>query len=96
MGLGPDLGLGERADREHGARELILREREQEVRLVLVGIETAPEQQSSVSGLLDASVMSRGQVLRPETARAVQKRRELHVAVAMRAGNRRAAGRCTR
>src|ERR1044071_8698430 len=42
------LGLGERSDREHGARELILGQRKQKVRLILLGIAAALQQPSPV------------------------------------------------
>ena len=40
----PDRGLVEIADRKQGARELLLRQREQEVGLILGGVDAAPEQ----------------------------------------------------
>ena len=86
-------GLVSDADRKHAARELILRQREQEVRLVLVAVGAALQQPAAVGALLDARVVAGGHVLGAEAARAIEQRRELQVAVAVRAGERRAPGR---
>src|SRR5262245_35579621 len=90
MRLGTYLRLGERTNGKDRPGELILGQRKQEVRLVLVRIETSPEEESSVLRLLDTRVVPSCQMLGPEPSRAVQERRELHIAVAVRAGNWRA------
>ena len=88
-----DVVLGATADGEDGLRQLILRQREEEIRLVLRGVDTAPELVPARGGPLDARVMARGDRVGSETAGAVEQRRELEIAVAVRAGQRRPAGR---
>src|SRR5262245_580176 len=86
------LGLGERAHRKHRTRELLLRQRKEEVRLILVGIHAALQQPSTVRIALHARVVAGRDLLGAESARALQERRELQVAVAMRTWQRRPSG----
>jgi len=81
------------ADGERRPGELLLCQREQEVRLVLVAIGAAQQQPAAICSLRDARVMTRGDVLGAKTARTIEERRELQVAVAVRARNGRAARR---
>src|SRR5438093_1384447 len=81
------------ADGEDGVRELILREREQEVRLILGRIDAALEKMPSGRRIaIDARVMTGRDGVRPERGRALRERRELEVAVAVRARQRRPPG----
>ena len=76
-----------------GLRQLLLRQREEEVGLVLVRVGAAPQQPPSVGGRVHARVVA-GRDLRGAQARgALEQRRELEVAVAVGAGQRRAARR---
>src|SRR5262245_60316337 len=93
MRVGANLRLRQRANRKHGMRELLLREREQEVRLILVGIHAALEKGSSTVSLLDASIVTGGQIVGAESACPIEQRRELHVAVTVRTRNRSSSGR---
>src|SRR5581483_2634404 len=68
------IRLHQRADGEYRPRELILREREQEVRLILLDIRAALEQPSAVGILLDTRVVTGGDLFGAETARAFEKR----------------------
>ena len=78
------------ADREERARELLLRQREQEIRLILRRIDAAPQQVPPGRLVaLDAGVVAGGDRVRAEARGAVGERRELQVAVAVRAGQRR-------
>ncbi len=88
-----DLVLRTIADGERGARQLVLRQREQEVRLILGRIDPAPEPIAE-GGLisLDARVVSRCHDVGAEAARVLGEGRELQVAVAVRARQRRPAG----
>jgi hypothetical protein len=91
MRLSADGGLGQRAHREDRAGQLLLCQREQEVRLVLVAIDAAPEPPSPLRRPLDARVVSGGDRLRAESACPLEQRGEFQIAVAMCAGQRRTA-----
>ena len=81
------------ADREDGARELLLRQREQEVRLILRRVDAALQQVAAGRRVaLDARVVAGRDRVGAEAARALDQRRELQIAVAVRAGQRRPAG----
>ena len=85
-----DRILGTIAHREHRVRELLLRQREQEIRLILGRIDGAPEQESSGRFVaLDPGVVAGGHPVRAEPAAPIGERGELQVAVAVRAGQRR-------
>ena len=83
-------------DRKARARELLLREREQEVGLVLRRVRAAPQHEAAVGAALDARVVTGGQRVGAKAERAIEQRRELQIGVAVRARNRRAAGARTR
>src|SRR5262245_1586140 len=85
------LGLGKRPNREHSTRELILCQRKEEVGLILLGIRAALQQPSPVHIALHTSVMAGRDVLGAEASSALQERRELQIAVAMRTRQRRPA-----
>ena len=89
--LGAHVRLRQRAHRKHRAGQLLLRQREQEVRLVLVAIDAALEQPSSGRRSLDARVVAGRHLVGAESPRAIEQRRELEVAVAVRARQRRPA-----
>ena len=89
-----DLVLAAIADGEDGARELRLREREQKIRLVLAGIRASLELiRAARARPLDARVVAGRDGIGAEAVRAIEQRRELEVAVAVRAGQGRPAGR---
>src|SRR5207302_10631499 len=88
-----DGGLGSVADRENGARQLILCQREQEVRLVLCGVCAALQQIAADGSIaLHAGIVTGGDRVGAEPARPLDQRGELQVAVTVGARNRRAAG----
>src|SRR6266571_5286170 len=80
------LALDQAANRKHGTGELILRQREQEVRLVLVRIGAALQQPATVWRLLDPRIMACCNPLCAKPERAIEQRRKLQIAVAMGAG----------
>ena len=81
------------ADREPRARQLFLREREEKVRLVLRCIHGALEEIAAARRIaFHAGVVARGHGLGAEPARPLRERGEFEIAVAVRAGQRRAAG----
>src|SRR5438105_9555473 len=85
-GQAADLVLGQVADREYGARELLRGQAEQEVRLVLPPVaaaQQAPPPRARVA--VRARVMAGGHVLDPQGARALDQALELHLRVAARA-----------
>ena len=86
------LGLDQAADRKDGTGELILRQREQEVRLVLARIGAALQQPPTVCRLLDPRIMACRDLLGAKPERAIEQRRKLQIAVAMGAGQRRSSG----
>ena len=71
-------------------------EREQEVGLVLVRIRAASQLPAAVAVAGDRGVVARRDVRRTQPLRAIEQRRELQIAVAVRARDRRAARRRTR
>jgi len=82
------------AHRKNGATELILRERKQEVRLILCRIRAALQEKAAGRRIaLDPRVMAGRHGVGAEAARPIDERGELQVAVAMRAGQRRASRR---
>ena len=85
-----DSRLVERTDREERVRELILRQREEKIRLILRGIDAALEQVLP-AGLLDASVVAGRHQACAKPLGARGERGELQIAVAVHARNRRAA-----
>ena len=86
--------LVEVADRKHRVRELRLVQREEEVRLILRRVRAALQPVASGGGIeIHARVVTRRHELRAEPVGAVDERRELQVAVAVDARDRRAAGR---
>jgi hypothetical protein len=89
--IGAHRLLGSIADGEHGVSQLILRQRKQEIRLILGGIDGALEQISARRVTFHACVVSGRDRVGAEAGRAIDERRELQVAVAMRAGKGRAA-----
>ena len=91
-GVLADRRLLEAADRKHRVGELRLRQREEEVRLILGRIGAAQEPILAGRGIpLDAGVMAGGDEVGVERLGPRRQRRELQVAVAVHAGNRRAA-----
>ena len=89
-----DGRLVEVADREHRVRQLRLVEREQEVRLILRRVRAALQPVAAGGGIeIHARVVTRRHELRAEPLGAGGERRELEVAVAVHARDRRAAGR---
>ena len=81
------------ADGEARARQLLLREREQEIRLILRRIEAAAKHVAAGFGIdADARVMAGRDDFGAVGHRSIEQRGELQIAVAVRAGNRRAAG----
>src|SRR5258705_367900 len=80
------LGLDQAADRKDGAGKLILRQREEEVRLVLARIGAALQQPATVCRLLDPRIMACCDLLGAKPERAIEQRRKLQIAVAMGAG----------
>ena len=86
------LVLRQIADREARARQLLLGQREQEIRLILCGVEAAAKH---VAARLrvdpDARVVSGRDDFGAVGHRSIEQRGELQVAVAVRARNRRAA-----
>jgi hypothetical protein len=88
----PYFRLLERTDGKHRVRELILRQREQEIGLILRRIDAALEDVAA-GGLvaLDPRVVSSRDEPRPKALGARRQGRELQVAVAVHAGDRRPA-----
>src|SRR5215510_13337166 len=80
------------ADREDRSRQLRLRQREQEVRLVLRRILAARELIGAGRRPLDARVVAGRDGVGSEGRGSLEERRELQVAVAVRARERRPAG----
>ena len=93
VGIGPDLGLFHVADGKRGVGQLILCERKQEIRLVLLAILAASEAETSVRAAINAGIVARRHDVRIKPRRTVDEGRKLEVAIAMAARNRRAAGR---
>ena len=91
FGARSHLSLGQSAYREHRVRELLLRQREEEVSLVLIGVGAALEQPPPVTVALDPCVVPRRHAGGAEALGAVEERGELQVAVAVGARHRRAA-----
>ena len=85
---GAHLVLGQVAEREPHRAELVAGHREQEVRLVLAGIDAAPQQARTVD---DLRVVAGGEHVGADRARALEQRRELDVLVAPHARVRRLA-----
>src|SRR5690606_29908675 len=75
--LGPDLGLGGIAQREHGVGELLAGEHAQHVGLVLSAVDAAPQHSA-----LQPSVVAGGDGVESERESAVEHRRELDLLVA--------------
>src|SRR6266704_560658 len=92
-GQRPHRALGELADREDRPRQLLLRQAEQEIRLVL-GEVARPEQAAPPARRIaeGAGVVTGRDARRAERRRAPQEVPELRAAVTMDARNRRAAG----
>src|SRR3954471_1669612 len=84
-----DLLLRQGADREDRARELLLREREEEIRLVLRRVEAAPQKVPAAGAALHPRIVAGRDRIGAEAARAIGERGELEIAVAVRAGERR-------
>jgi len=76
------LGLGESADRQHGARQRVLIEHVDHVALILGGIGPAQETPRTVD-LLDAGVMSGGHGVEAENVSALEESIELEMTVAL-------------
>jgi hypothetical protein len=85
--LGADRVLVEAAEREANRVELVARHREQEVRLVLAGVDAAVE-----AAVDDARVVAGDEHVGADRASALEERRELDVLVALHARVRRLAG----
>src|SRR5262245_58696462 len=82
----PYVLLGQAADREDRRRELLLREAEQEVRLVLASVESPQEPLTARGGIVVlARVVSGRDVLDAEGSRARQQALELDLGIAPRA-----------
>ena len=88
--------LVEMPDRETPRAQLLLRQRKQEVGLILRIVGAAMQPIPPVVVALDARVVAGRQLLGVVRLRAIQQLGELQIAVAVRAGNRRAAGARTR
>ena len=85
-----DLVLGEAAEREPHRRELLDRHREQEVRLVLAGVEATP--QLVIAAVVDdLRVVAGDEYVGADRTRPLQERRELDVLVALHTRVRRLA-----
>src|SRR5439155_26324778 len=93
-GLGPHRILRELTHRKPRRLELSLRQRPQEVRLILVAIASAPEQVPARALVpRDSRVMAGRYCARAPCARAPQERAELHFLIADHARHRRPARR---
>ena len=85
------LGLGHLAEGEERAAELLLRQLEEEVRLILRQVQRLAQLEAAVGVAGDARVVARGDFLRADGARLLVKEIELHVRVAEHARTRREA-----
>jgi len=72
-------------------RQLVRRHREQEVRLILAGIDAAAQLVLAIAGH-DLRVVARDEHVGPDRTRALEERRELDVLVALHTRVRRLAG----
>ena len=85
--------LGQFAERKFASRELLLRQAPQKIRLIFGFIKCAQQFPATRFFILaDARVVAGGQAFGTDLARHAQKRLELHVRVAIRACDGRAAG----
>ena len=94
--FGPYRILRPIANREDRVGELRLREREEKVRLILRRVDAALEHVAAhprvvINAALDARVVSGRDRVGAEPLRSIDERRELQIAVAVRAGKRRTA-----
>ncbi len=85
------VALGFFAEREQGARELVLPQREEKIALVLAHIASALEQHAAIVAPFEPREMPGGDELRAELVRAVNEPAELQILVAHHARIRRTA-----
>src|SRR5262249_49708934 len=88
----PYLRLQKSSHGKESARELILREREEKVGLVLLPVRAAREDPSTVRPLLDTRIVPRRHIPGAKPSGSIEQGRKLQAAVAVRAGERRPAG----